>query len=225
MLDVLEFMLPDQVWALSHHLEAPAHPIFCKLVKNQIWYMKGKNGFPWDMNTFDDQFIYQSITERDWDNPDHFKIFASTSWPGANGGIVWSPRDAEAIGHGGPWVTPDSTYRLYSGCDNFTEQDLQPVSVTLEGPYEYDFGGDLGWMPCLVQRYFWTEKQTADRMELNRYIRKFGWAQWELWHLQGNRYEQKQISAFNHIADGGSPDPLFPCGVPEINGKKGPRRT
>jgi hypothetical protein len=220
MLDTLDFVLADQVWALDHHLEADAHPLFCKVVQNQIWYMKGKSGFPWDMNTFDEKMIYQSITELDWESPEHYKIFASESWQGANGGIAWMPRNYETIGVGGPILTPDSTYRLYSSCSDFKEQNLgAPPSVTLEGPYEFDFGGDLGWMPCLVQRYFW-----GVSMELNRYVQKYGWAQWELWEQSGNGYVLKKTSAFNRIAPGGSPEPNFPCGVPVIGAKKPLRR-
>jgi len=216
-MDVLDYMLPDQVWALSKHLECDAHPIFCKLVGNQIWYMKGRSGFPWDMNTFDADFIYQSITEQGWEDQEQYKIFASSSWPNANGGVVWSARHPES--GGGPIVTPDSTYRIYSSCENFKEQNLgAPISVTLEGPYEFDFGGDLGWMECLVQRYFWGPNQA--NMELNRYVQKYGWAQWELWQLKGNRYEQAQVSAFNQIAEGGAPEPSFPCGVPVIGASK-----
>jgi hypothetical protein len=220
-MDVLDYMLPDQVWALSHHLECDAHPMFVKVVGNQIWYMKGRSGFPWDMNTFDDLAVYQSITELDWENADRFKIFASDSWANANGGVAWAPRQYEE-GLGGPIVTPDSTYRLHSNCSDYKEQNLgAPISITVEGPYGFDFGGDLGHKPCLVQRYFWGPDQA--NMELNRYVRGFGWAQWELWQLSGTIYVRKQFSAFNRIAAGGSPDPLFPCGVPVITKKS--RRT
>jgi hypothetical protein len=211
--DILQFMLPNQVWALSNHLEIPGgQPIYTSVIGNQIWYVKNKQGFPWDMNTFDDDFVYQSITEVNWQEPKQFKIFASKSWPKANGAIVWTPRDYEK----NAWdMVSESTYRAYSDCSNFTTKNLGgPVITVTETPKQIDLGGDLGKQFSLQMHYYWGA--AVENLEINTYALGFGWAQWELWSWNGTRYVQKQVSAFNHIAPGGNVHPVFPCGVPVI---------
>jgi hypothetical protein len=213
-MDILEYMLPDQVWALSNHLAIAngGQPIYTTVTGNQIWYIKNAQGFPWDMNTFDSKFVYQSITEVDWTNPKTFKMFASKSWPGSNGGVVWSPRAVPDNARG--IVTADSSYRAYLDCANFTLHNLGGGILTEVWPDEFDFKGDLGVRDSLTLQYRWG--QNSANLEVNRYAKGFGWAQWELWTLQDGQYVQKQVSAFNMFKPGGSVKPVFPCGVPNI---------
>src|ERR1700722_5081477 len=135
MIDILTYMLPDQVWALENHLEtsgAGPLPMYTVLSGKNIWEMKGTGGYPWDGNTFDALYVYQSITEETWTAPTTFKMFASTTWPNANGGIVWAPRYFTPGALNSPIVTTDSTYRTYSACGTFTTSTLGgPVATQI----------------------------------------------------------------------------------------------
>jgi hypothetical protein len=207
-------MLPDQVWQLSNHLAVAGggQPIYTVVLGNQIWIMKSGQGFPWDMNTFDEHYVYQSITELNWTDPKTFKMFASSSWPTANGGIVWAPRNMSP----NPIITGDSSYRLYSDCTHFVTQNLGgPILIMVStDPELIDFGGDLGKQLSIAQYYLWGKGLAT--MEINRYVEKFGLVQWELWGLLSGIYVQQQVSAFNHFMTGPLPQPVFPCGVPKI---------
>jgi hypothetical protein len=210
-MELLRYLLPDQVWSFSSHLAIAngGQPLYTAVLGNQIWYMKSPRGYPWDMDTFDQNYAYQSITERDWDNPRTFKMFASSSWPGANGGIVWA---SFSDPFGLPVVTQDSSYRAYSDCANYSTHTLGgSVQVRMNQPEAHDFGGDLGVQEGLRQEYFW-----GITCEVNWYVRGYGWVQWENWRLAGGIYQQQQVSAFNMFQSGGSPVPVFPCGVPRI---------
>src|ERR1700756_1030515 len=93
-IDVLDYMLPNQVWALDHHLAEAnnGQPILTLVQGNVIWYVKDAKGYPWDVNLFDDSYVYQLITENVWTDPTTYKIFTSKTWPNGQGGIVWAPR-------------------------------------------------------------------------------------------------------------------------------------
>jgi hypothetical protein len=214
-IDILGYMLPDQAWALENHLQtsgANPLPLYTILSGKMIWDMKGAGGSPWDGNSFDEQYVYQSITENVWTNPSSFKMFTSKSWPSGNGGIVWAPRYFTPGTLNPPIVTADSTYRTYSACGTFTTSNLGgPVSVQVEGPYEIDFGESLGTQSALVQKYFW-----GSTMEVNCYVQGFGHVQWQSYSLVEGVYALQQTSAFNTEVAGGVPVLNFPCGVPAI---------
>lgn len=214
MTDVLEYMIPSPAWALENHLAVAkgGQPVYGALVGRMLWYMKSASGFPWDGNTFDENYVYQSITENGWTSPNQFKMFASKSWPGANGGIAWAPRFFTEATWNAPLITADSTYRTYSDCGKFTTANLGgPIATQLSGPVYKDFGGDLGEQDAIIVTYLW-----GTSMEVNYYVKDYGWVQWELWSLVNGAYVQKQVSAFNTFAKGGSPTLNFPCPVPTI---------
>ena len=215
MIDILTYMLPDEAWALEFHLAtsgANPLPLYTAVNGKMIWDMKGEGGSPWDGNSFDEQYIYQSITENVWTNASSFKIFASKSWPNGNGGIVWAPRYFTPGALNLPIVTADSTYRTYSACGTFTTANLGgSVSTQIEGPYEINFGGSLGTQLSLVQKYFW-----GTTMEVNYYVQSFGHVQWQAYSLAGGVYTLQQTSAFNLQVAGGVPSLNFPCTVPII---------
>lgn len=222
--DILSYMLPNQVWAMSNYLAMagttpgttgqPLHPY---VQGNQIWEMKGNGGYPWDSFTFDSNYLYQSITELTWTVNTTFKIFASKSWPLGNGGIPWMPRQYNLNGLNPPIVTADSSYRLYTACNVFTTANLGgPIETSVQGPYAIDFGGDLGNQYALVQTYKWGPGYA--NMEVNYYVQDYGHVQWELHNLSAatGLYSLVQTSAFNQFVIGPMSAISFPCGVPVI---------
>lgn len=221
--DILTYMLPDPTWAASNHLAVAGQGGQPLLISDDIghsrfWEMKGESGYPWDMQSYDAEFVYQSITENVWTVPTTYKIFASKSWPNGNGGIAWAPRYITPGGFNLPILTPDSTYRIYTACGTFTSQTLGgPVETKVEGPYSINFGGTIGTQTAIVQTYSWGAAGTGyENREVNYYVQGFGHVQWQLWTLVGGVYTLKQTSAFTSITAGGVPAVDFPCGVPVI---------
>jgi hypothetical protein len=218
--DILTYMTPNPTWSKSNHLGIPGgQPTYTEVSGNMIWDMKGPSGYPWDGNSYDDNYIYQSITENVWTSPTTFKMFASKTWPNGNGGIVWAPRYFTPGGFNPPIVTADSSYRVYSSCSAYVTQALGgPVETQVQGPYMIDFGGSIGSQLAIVQTYKWgwSESVGYQNQEVNYYVQCWGHVQWELWTLSGGLYTIKQTSAFNTQFAGGSPAVNFPCGVPTI---------
>lgn len=219
MSDVLSYLLPDVSWSLSNYLAVagggqPTHT-WLDAPNSRIWNMKGAAGYPWDSFSFDANFVYQSITENIWTSPTTFKMFASSTWPGGNGGIAWLPRQINTSGVNSPIVTADSTYRIYSACGVYTTETLGgPVETSVEGPYDINFGGTLGLQYAIVMSYKWGPGYTT--MERNYYVQGYGLVRWETYKLINGVYVIQQTSAFNTEVSGGIPVLSFPCGVPTI---------
>lgn len=224
MTDALNYVVANPAWAQENHLAvsgAGGQPTYSvvDVLNKRIWYMKG-TGFPWDMNTWDENFIYQSITENVWTNASTFKMFASKSYPSGNGGIAWLPRYLN--GFNAPLITPDSTYRTYSGCTTFAAQTLGGMIMTtaelglalIEAIPSFGTALDPA-TPVLVQRYFWGPGYV--NMEVNVYALGYGHVQWQLWTLVAGVYALKQTSLFNTMVAASLPELSFPCGVPVIS--------
>jgi hypothetical protein len=211
-------MLPDQAWALENHLAvagAGGQPLYTLVSGKKVWYIKGAAGYPWDMNSFDESYIYRSITGNVLTSPTTFKMFASGTWPYANGGIVWAPRYFTPGAFTPPIVTADSTYRAYSACATFTTQTLGgPVETQISGPYEIAFGISPGVQESIIQTYKWGPGYAT--MEVNCYAKGLGLVQWQSYTLVNGVYVLKQSSLFGTQVAGGVVPLNFPCGVPTI---------
>lgn len=219
-MDILEYILPDQAWSQSFHLEtegtAPL-PVYVWLdsPNKRIWNMKGSGGYPWDMFTFDDELVYFSITENIYTLNTSFKMCASLTWPAGNGGYGWLPRQFTPGAPNSPIITADSTYRVYAACGQYTTTSLSgPTETSIEGPYEIDFGGTIGEQSAIVMSYKWNPGFTV--MERNYFVQGYGLVQWEIYNLVSGLYIKQQTSAFNTEVAGGLPALSFPCGVPVI---------
>jgi hypothetical protein len=217
-LDILDFMVHAQ--STQFHLEtagASPLPLYSVIQGNLLWDIKGSVGYPWDGNSFDEQFVYQNITEISYTNSSTFKMFASTSRKTGNGGIVWAPRYFTPGALNGPY-TSDPTYRVYTACGKFTTSTLGgPATTQIEGPYDINFGGTIGVQSAIVQKYFWGWGAAGyANMEVNYFVQGLGHVQWELYNLVSGAYVLKQTSAFNTQVAGGVPTLVFPCGVPVI---------
>jgi hypothetical protein len=66
--DMLDWMLPQRATVNGHY-----NVIYPQT--GTFYWVKGSKGFPWDVDTFDSNFIYQSITEQDWNDPNTYKIW------------------------------------------------------------------------------------------------------------------------------------------------------
>src|SRR5213080_1201735 len=66
--DMLPLMAP-QIATLNGHYNVVVPNV------GRFYWVKAKIGYPWDVDPFDRSFIYQSITEVDWNNLSTYKKF------------------------------------------------------------------------------------------------------------------------------------------------------
>lgn len=219
MIDVLDYMKPSINWMANYRLVDSTGKLNLSVVTktNQIWYLKGTGGFPWDMNTYDDDYVYQSLTDSpsSWTSPVFFQMFASPSNPNANGGIIWSPRLIQENLANPPVDTLDSTFRIYSAQNKYVTQNLGgPVRTQISGPTIQNLGGDLGYQDTLILSYLWGSGFA--NQEVNTYVRNIGWVQWQKNILVNNIYQAQQKVIYNKVINSKGPQVNFPSGVPVI---------
>jgi hypothetical protein len=120
--DVLSVMMMDPGLAPNYHMEGynssgnPDAYMYTTWVpsQNKVWYVKNPQGYPWDINLYDDQpsipqqgFIYQWVTEVSWSSDSECKKFNNGSgsqtadfsfrWaarcaaPGGANSSIWNP--------------------------------------------------------------------------------------------------------------------------------------
>jgi hypothetical protein len=222
---IANYVLPNPAFALDSHLAVAngGQPTFTFFDGVNIWLIKNEQGFPYDTLTFDENLVYQSITNPDgaWTNAAAFKMFASKTWPNGNGGIAWMQRMIEEGADNPPIITADSSYRAYESCSVFTTSNLGgPTMGGVQGPYPLseaipNFGGALPPdTNVMIQSYYWGNGFTTQ--ELNYYGEGFGLLQWQTQALKNGVYVPGQTSLFNTMMSGGCPKLVNPCGVPVI---------
>lgn len=222
--DVLDYMLPPVSFTSGKHLAGTANPLYAASAlgtPNKIYQMKGNyagQGYPWDINLYDDNYVYLWATEHTWLDPHTSKRFCSTQWNcGGLGGVPLSPRMFDPLaGYYEPIITTDSSFRIYTSCSASTLQNLGKVRTQLYYLGTQTFGnpaspGNLpGGLDTILCTYEWSDMGTRERFW---FARGFGWVKWDTANYDSTKglYVVNQESDFFQIVTGGSPAPYWPC--------------
>jgi hypothetical protein len=72
--DMLDWMTLDP--SLQAHLTGPNNPTWTAVDSqhHNLYWVKGKTGYPWDVKGYDASFIYDTITEVSWTDPRTFNV-------------------------------------------------------------------------------------------------------------------------------------------------------
>ena len=206
--DMLNWMTLDSGLRANYHMAGNANPLYTTMAPGKFYWTKGANGSPWDIQLFDNQYIYLWITELNWNNPQTFKKFAyNTNMP-----LV--PRCAKAGYPGSTITVPDTSYQTYTDCTHYTTQNLLKAVNEVWGPYYITLGGMLpANLKVLVASYryncdanYWNCGDKEEYYLAERY----GLVQWAHYSLVNGSYQMQQQTIFNQLV-AGSTSPYFPC--------------
>jgi len=201
--DMLAWMAPQFATANGHwNMVYPTTGTF--------YWVKGSNGYPWDVDTFDANYVYQSITEEDWNNASTYKQFVSA--------IPWMPRCINVPTASGKLssitLTPEqSTFNIHSSCSSYTTQNLNYVVNEIWGPYNESFG-DSTTEPTLVLSYRYAcDSSYSNCMYKETFAlqENAGLVQWTLYQLDGGKYVQQNQTTHSETLQAGSVMPVHPC--------------
>lgn len=160
--------------------------------KNLV-YTKSQQGWPWDIKSYDSNWIYDWITEMDWTSPSDYKAnsplmaMVPRYWNGDN---KWSHSDGSI-----PVGFFQNCVKVKSGANT--------VSFSMTGPFSYDFGGNVGTLMTIRVNYQWSPTD----LEQLYLTQEHGWVLWKYYH--GGVL--KQFSLHNHVVQG-TLTPIFKCG-------------
>ena len=206
--DMLDWMTMDSTLRSSHYLVGTANPIYTDILSGKFYWTKSGAGYPWDIQLYDNNFIYLWITELDWNNPQTFKKFTF------NTNMPLTSRCAKAGFPGSTIRVPNTSYESYTDCTHYTNQNLKYGVNEVWGPYTLSFGGSIpNDTKTLVVSYRYNcdsaYNNCGDKEEY--YLtQRYGLTQWVHYRLVSGIYQQQQKSVFNVLKTGAA-KPLFTC--------------
>ena len=150
--DMLKWMTMDPQLSVCNHMAGTANPIYTSVLPDRFFWTKTAQGFPWDIQLYDNKYIYLWVTELNWSDPSTFKVFHSPTLGNYNLPLV--PRFAQGGFPGSRILISDSTYQIHSSCNNYVTQNLGSVVNEVWGPYKESLGGTLpNNLQTLIIRY------------------------------------------------------------------------
>ena len=216
--DMLKYFVmgyPDRV---DHHMgPGNANPIYTSIdpdlgsggfaAQGTFIWIKSANGYPWDVNTFDQNFIYHRSTELKWTDPTTFKRQQND--------IPISPRCVAVKGAGPNLQIPPSgsVYDFYSNCQPYQTANLAYVVNTISKASLVNTGGNLGQVRTRYLTYQYACDSTyanCKAMEIYALGQNVGLYDWQSYVNQNGSWVLKQESVINQFQPGQT-TPYFAC--------------
>jgi hypothetical protein len=145
--DVLSVMMMDPSLASGYHMEGITNGLPSSYVytlwdqsQSKVYYVKNPQGNPWDINLYDENYIYQWVTELDdwngvnhWNDPTSCKKFNNGSQSSTSDlSMRWAPRCAAPGGDNSSfWNPPPPAQSNNTNYDTYVDQILQPSPQNL----------------------------------------------------------------------------------------------
>lgn len=212
--DMLNWMTMRSDLSVNHHMAGTANPLFTKKTSNRFYWTKTNAGFPWDIQLYDQKYIYLWVTELDWQNPRSYKAFRSPKLGKFNLPLV--PRYAVGGYPGSKIKISDSSYEIHSDCTTFVRKNLGHVINEVWGPYKESLGGQLpDNLSTLVISYRYScdsnYENCKDKEEFH-VAKPYGLVKWQHQSLNSDGYYNRpdNVTYFNKIAEGQT-SPVTAC--------------
>lgn len=212
--DMLDWMTLDSSLRSNYHMEGTSNPLYTiwEPGSGKFYWVKGGLGYPWDIQLYDNKYIYLWVTEMSWSVPQSYKKFTN------NTNLPLVPRCATAGTPGSTIKVSNTNYDLHTNCSQSCSVTLglQTSINQLWGPYTYTFGGDLpANLKTLMISYRYNcnanYSNCGDKEEY--YLaQKYGLVQWVHYVRipATGAYAQLQKTVYNKLV-AGVVTPDFPC--------------
>lgn len=215
--DMMNYFVMASPNRVDNHMgPGNANPIYTSIVPDNgtnhyassgyfLW-IKSAAGYPWDIKTFDNQYVYDRATELGWDDPTSFKRF-DTDLPMTQRCVrSWAP--------GGTIAIPASrtTYQSFSQCQSFQRQPLGNVVNSTSAPVIVELD-QIGIVPT---RYFTYQYSCNQNYAACQYKEVYslgygvGLYDWKYYVNQKGKFVLQQESVINSL-QGGQTTPSLPC--------------
>lgn len=193
-----------------------ANPIYTNIVPDlgdsfatsgYFLWTKSQIGYPWDVKTFDQNFIYDRTTELSWLDPTTFKRFDTD--------LPMSKRCVPVGKYGGTIKVSSAKtyYSSHSNCLPTLTQNLGYVINTISAPLSVNTGGNLGKIVTrnFTYRYSCNSSyQNCAYKEVFQLGYQVGLYDWKYYKNESGIFQLVQESKINQFASG-SATPYLPC--------------
>lgn len=173
----------------------------------QFLWTKSSIGYPWDIKTFDQNYIYDRTTELSWTDATAFKRF--------NNDLPMSRRCVR-IGRSGGTIKVSSAktnFSSYSNCQPTQTQNLGYVVNTISAPTYVRTGGNLGTVLTrnFIYRYSCNSNYAnCTYQEVFSLGHNIGLYDWKYYKNVSGSFHLVQESTINQF-DSGAATPYLPC--------------
>ena len=214
--DMLDWMTMDP---FGSHMSGTGTPMWTVMdsAHGKFYWVKSPKGYPWDVKSFDSNFIYDTITEVSWSDPQTFKRHI-----GPNGkGYPITPRFVPYVPGAAPtklWtitIPPSSTnFEIHSSCSQYRMSNLGYAKTEIWGPFYESLGGDLPPnTETLHLNWLWSCDSSYNNCKVKErftLMRAYGSVKWENYKLSSGQYVLQQASLRN-VASLGITSAVHPC--------------
>jgi len=171
-----------------------------------VW-TKSLNGYPWDVKTYDANYVYDRSTELNWNDPSTFKRF--------NVDLPMSPRciPVNRASHNLHIKPAQSAFTFYNSCTPQQTSNLGYVVNSITKPAMIDTGGSLGQVLTRQFKYQYgcdSSYSNCTDMEVFSLGYQIGLYDWKHYIAQSGSWVMHQESVINNFSLGQS-TPLFMC--------------
>jgi len=213
---MLAWMTMDPSLGAAHHMAGSANPVYTTVLPDRFFWTKTGQGYPWDIQLYDNNYIYLWVTELDWHNPNSFKAFHSGTQGNFN--LPLAPRFAQG-GYPGSTIKiakANTTYDIHTDCNTYTTKDLGYVVNSVWGPYQETLGGDLpANLQTLVISYQYSCNSSysncGDKEEFH-IAQPYGLVYWQHQKLQADgTYAAPDNKTYLNLLATGQVNPVTTC--------------
>jgi hypothetical protein len=214
--DMMNWLVMSSSMSQTYHLASNANPQYTFHGNGIFYRIKGSAGYPWDVNYYDNNYVYQWATEYKWSDPSSYKSFSAIAT------MPWSPRCVNKPPTGvygkklASIMLASSPYTIYGGsCSVKSNNNLGFVVNEIWGPSPLSLGGSLpqnALTLTLSYRYSCNSSYgSCKHKEVFDFQKPYGLVRWTYYVLQNGQYVQQSQSLFNRVVKGGPPAPVHPC--------------
>lgn len=223
-IDVLQWMVMQPAdhngspLSSQFHMTGTANPLFSNMETDRFFWTKSSAGHPWDVQLYDDNYIYLWVTELNWQDATTYKVFRDSS--SGNFNVPLAPRFVTLSSSPGKLATikiSNSSYEVHTSCTNYTIKNLGNAVNEVWGPYKETLSGDL---PPNLNTIVISYRYACDSFYSNCMDKEefhlaypFGLVHWQHQRWNGNSYNSPDNqTTFNHVT-AGTVSPAIACGT------------
>ncbi len=177
-----------------------------------VW-TKSAQGYPWDIKSFDQNYIYDRTTELNWNDPTSFKRF-DADLPIAHRCVPLASASFSTNATAPPiQVSPAGTaYSFYGSCQSYKTQNLNYALNTVTAPILVNTNGNLGPVQTRYFNYQYgcNSSFSCSDKEVFSLGYQIGLYEWQHYQSKNGQWVLVQTSNIDQF-DGGQATPYLPC--------------
>ena len=215
--DMLDYFMMGYPNRTSIHMgPGNANPIYSSITPEDgsaydtqgyfVW-TKSSSGYPWDVKTFDSNYVYDRSTELTWTDPTSYKRFDTD--------LPISPRCIAVGAAGAPIQVPATAtnFSFYSNCQRYQTSNLGYVLNTVDAPAMVTTTGNIGQINTRRFRYQYScdaSYGNCSDMEVFSLGYNIGLYDWQHYVNQSGQWVLSKESIIDNFVSGQT-TPYFAC--------------